>query len=179
VRAGLTRRHVLALAAAGGALVTAGGVGLALQGTVLREPRVPLQELDPVSFSVFAAAADRFCPATEGLPSAWDLQVPEKLDALLAAQHPGVGAELGQVLWLLENALAGLVLDRHVRPFSACDAQTQDRVLRDWQRSAVSIRRTAYKALRGLSCAPYWADPQVFAHVGYPGPPQFRIPEPR
>lgn len=169
----ITRRHVLGLAAAGSAVLAAGGVGLALRGSVLREPRRALRVLDPVGFSVVAAAADVFCPATETLPSGWDLLVPEKVDDLLAAQLPGAGEELGQALLLLENALVGAVLDARPRPFTACDPAVRLEVLRAWQRSAIPLRRTVYKALRGLCSAPYWADPVVWEHVGYPGPPRY------
>jgi hypothetical protein len=163
----------LALIAGSGSFVAVSGAAVALQGTVLRTPRTPLRVLDPVGFSVVAAVADRFCPATADLPSAWDLEVPEKVDAFLAAQLPGVGAELAPALLLVENGLVGLLLDGRARPFTTCDAATQDQALRAWKNSSLTVRRTAFKALRQLCSAPYWANPRVWAHTGYPGPPDF------
>lgn len=158
----------------GGAIaLAAGGVGLSLQRTAPREPGRPLRALDARTFSILAAVADRVAPAREGFPAASDLQVAEKVDELLATVDPAVVDEVTQVLHLLENGLAGLVFDGRPRAFTALDPAAQDRALAAWQGSRLHLRRTAYKALHGLCAAAYYASPEIYPAVGYPGPPDF------
>jgi len=158
----------------GGAVaLAAGGVGLSLQRTRPRAPSRPLRALDERTFSILAAVADRVTPPREGFPAASELQVAEKIDELLTGVHPAVLEEITQVLHLLENGLAGLVLDGRPKPFTALSPQAQDEALQSWKRSRLGLRRTAYKALRGLCAAAYYASPEIYPAVGYPGPPDF------
>jgi len=169
----LSRRTVLRYGLGGALLLAAGGTGLALQTTAPREPRAPLQVLDARTYAILAAVADRIAPERDGFPAASELQVAEKIDALLATSDPALGAEVKQVLLLLENALAGFVFDGRARPFTKLAPEAQDEVLRAWQSSALHVRRTAYNALHGLCAAAYYASPAIYARVGYPGPPDF------
>jgi hypothetical protein len=50
-------------------------------------------------------------------------------------------------------------------------AETQDAVLAEWADSSLKLRRTIYKALRGIIVAAYYGNPATYASVGYPGPP--------
>ena len=168
----INRRVFLGVSGAGAIALAIGGVGLGLRATVLRQPRVPLKSLDLRSFSVLAAVADTFCPGTAELPTAWELQVPEGVDAFLASAHPGVAAELIQGLMLVENALPGLIFDGRVRPFSACSPAQQSASLAGMATSRVALRRTLYKALLGLVSATYWGHPDAYIHAGY-APPDF------
>lgn len=165
-----SRRNLLKFGLAGTALLALGGTGLALQQTVTREPRSPLRALTPRQFSVLAAVADRICPATGSLPSAWDLDVPEKVDALLARKAPADAEEFGLVLDLLENALAGLLLDGRFSTFTGASPDAQDAILRGMASSMLTPRRTMFAALRGLCTASYWSDPRASTHLGYTRP---------
>ena len=167
-----SRRELLKVGLVGGAVLGLGGVGLGLRGTVMVPPTTPLQALDPRSYSVLVAVAERIC-AYDGLPTASELGVALGIDALLASTHPGIAAELSQGLMVLENALTGLLLDGRVTPFTALAPAEQDAVLDSWRRSPLPVKRTVYKAIHGLVVAGYWADPTVFPHCGYPGPPDY------
>ena len=170
----MTTRRALLIGAS--AVVATGGLGLALvglQGSVLREPRAPLQVLDRPTFSTLAAAADRICPATQDLPSAWELQVPEGVDSYLATLHEASAADVVNLLRLLESGVAGLVLDGRPRPFTACSGSAQDAVLAAWRDSRIGPRKAGYKALVALVSSGYWSLPETWAHLGYPGPPRF------
>lgn len=169
----LSRRTVIRYGLGGAVVLAAGGVGLSLQRTVARSPARPLRALDETSFSVLAAVADRISPARGDFRSASDLLVAEKVDDLLATVDPAVVEEVTQVLHLLENGLAGLVFDGRPRAFSALDPSEQDRALAAWKGSRWSLRRTAYRALHGLCAAAYYASPEAYPAVGYPGPPDF------
>lgn len=171
---GPTRRTALRLALAGGGLAVVGAGGLALQPGRRREPREPLRALGPRAFATLAAAADRLCPgAPPELLSAWELRVPEKIDATLDRLDPATAAELRQALLLLENGLAGLLLHGRPRAFTALAPAAQDAVLETWRTSRFATLRKAHKALLGLVSAACWSDPATFAFVGYPGPPRF------
>lgn len=170
---GMTRRKFLQVSAAGAAVLALGGAGLALQATVMRTPRAPLRSLSDRGYSVLASLADRVCPPGGAFPSASDVGVAEKVDALLATMHPGTVAEVEQALLLFENGLAHALFDGTWRTFTASPAEVQDAILASWQTSRLSLRRQVYKALRGLVAASYFGSPEVYAAVGYPGPPDF------
>ncbi|MCB9681636.1 MAG: gluconate 2-dehydrogenase subunit 3 family protein [Alphaproteobacteria bacterium] len=169
----LTRRGLLGVGLGGAALLAVGGIGVALRPTVLREPAMPLQALSPRAFSVLAAVADRVCPGGDGAPTAAAVHVAEKVDALMATLPSAVAAELEQALMLLENALAGLVLDGRPRTFTASTPAQQDVILATWRDSSLQLRRQVYRAVRGLTAAAYHGSPETYASVGYPGPPDF------
>ncbi len=154
-------------------MLALGSVGLGLQSTRPREPRVPLRALDGRSFAIVAAIADGLCPGGPDLPDAWTLQVPERVDAAVATWHPATRDELVLALRLWENALTSLVLHGRPRPFSTAEAAVRDRIIDGWRTSRFPLRRTAYKAVASLIAASYWSHPATFAHLGYPGPPRF------
>ncbi len=168
-----SRRSLLKLGLGGAALLAAGGLGLGLWPGPVRPTPSGLAVLDPRSYSVLAAVADRICPGGEGLPAASDLDVAALVDSHLARLHPADAAELLQGLVLLENALAGLIFDGRPKPFTACSPEVQDAVLLAWQGSRVTVRRVVFQALRGLIAAAYWGHPDLYAAVGYPGPPDY------
>ncbi len=168
-----TRRSLLRAGVAGSILLAAGGVGLGLYPSVERAAPQGLKVLDARSWSVLAAIADRLCPGGDGLPSARDLGVATLLDQTLHTLHPLDAAELHQLLLLVENALVGMVFDGRPRPFTACSPPQQDRALAAWRDSRLQLRRSGFKALRGLIMAAYWGHPDTFAGSGYPGPPDF------
>lgn len=163
----LTRRRVLGGLIVTGGIVATGAGGLALQGTVRRAARGPLLALDPTSFSILAAVADRMCPGTATVPTPWELEVPERIDAFLATTDPAVPAELMQGLAVLENALPGLLLDGRWGTFTSLDARGQDAALMAFATSRIALRRTVYKALLGLVSATYWAHPDAIRYAGY------------
>lgn len=168
----VTRRKVLKIGFGGAAVVAVGGgAALFLQGTVTRAPRRSLRALTEEQFSVLAAVADRIAPASGDFPSAWDVEVPEKVDELLSRAHPANAAEVGQGLMLLESAAAGLLLEGRISTFTGSTPHEQDETLASWRASDLEVRRKVFKALNGLCNAAYYASPEVYAAVGYPGPP--------
>lgn len=163
---GPSRRRLLWSLALGAAAVAA-GVGLAVVPPAARAPREPLRALTERSFAVLAAVADRVCPGGPGLPDAWELEVPEKVDAVLARLHPANATDLHRALLLLDNPLAGLLLDGRPATFTRASDETRDRILASWRTSRLQVRRASYQAIVGLVSAAYWSDPRTFAHLGY------------
>ncbi|MCM3878354.1 MAG: hypothetical protein NEA02_18295, partial [Thermoanaerobaculia bacterium] len=57
-------------------------------------------------------------------------------------------------------------------PFTASGARKQDERLRAWAGSRVGVFRTGYQAMKRLVCACYYAAPETWPALGYPGPPE-------
>jgi hypothetical protein len=174
-----TRRRFLKYGLGGVVLLAAPAVGLGLRPTVQVAAPGPLRALDARQYSVLVAVADTLCPGGGGLPSAGELGVAWQLDGLFARMDPSVASDLGGALLLLDNALAGAVLDQRLQTFTGCSPADRARVLDDWRRSGIEVRRAVFKALRGFVMAAYWGDRRTWAHTGYPGMPDYTaVPSP-
>jgi hypothetical protein len=172
VTAGFPRRRFLAKGVVGGALLAAGGAGIALWPTRLGpKPRRPLLLLSPSEHAVLAAAAARIVPHEGQWPSAESLEVAEKIDALMATTIVSRGVDYKRLLGLLENGLFGLFTTGRPRPFTALSPESQDARLEAWRRSRLLILRSGHAALVRLVHATYYSSPEVYALMGYPGPP--------
>ena len=169
----VSRRGLIKTGLFGTVALGLGGVGLGLHPTVNRAPRQPLGALDPRSFSVLAAAAERIVPSGEGFPPASEVGVAEKVDALLRALHPGDVADFKNGLFLLENAVAGLLLEGRWGTFTGSSGEAQDRTLEGVRTSRIPLRRSIYRAVYGLVCGAYWSSPRLYEQAGYGGPPDF------
>lgn len=169
-----TRRRLLQVGLGGAALLAIGGLGLTLwRPGGNRTPPTTLLALDGNSWLVLAAVASRVAPGIEGFPSADEIGVASKVDALLHGTHPATVAEIRRLLGLLENPVGGLLLDGRIGSFTGASPEDQDAILRGWRDSEVGIKRAGYKALAGLCASAYFADPRVYPHLGYPGPPNY------
>jgi hypothetical protein len=170
------RRRLLKRGLVGGALLLVGGaVPLALRSTLVRRtPAHPLKLLRLEEHAVLAAVAARFAPgdgAGAKWPTAESLDCAGKVDALLATVHPEVGAEFRQLLRLFESALFGLVVAGSPTPFTRLPPGAQDARLEAWRHSRLALLRSGYQALKRLCHATYYSSPEVYALLGYPGPP--------
>lgn len=171
---GTTRRRLLQVGIGGAILLATGGLVMTLwRPGGGRTPPTTLQALDGNSWLVLAAVAARVTPGEAGFPSADTIDVASRVDALLARMHPATVAEIRQLLGLLENPIGGLLLDGRIGSFTGAPNDEQDTILRGWRDSDVAVKRAGYKALAGLCASAYYADPRVYPHIGYPGPPNY------
>ncbi|WP_342129709.1 hypothetical protein [Hydrogenophaga sp. OTU3427] len=165
----MRRRGLLTLglgAAVGLALV---GGGLALQQPVLVAGRLaaPARGLFvAVGRAVLAGSLPTEPAAQAQALLAWL----GRLDDSIAALPPHTQAELGQLLAVLVSApgrwtLAGLRTDWP----QASVAEVQA-ALEAMRHSRLALRQQAYFALRDLSAAAYFAAPETWFALGYPGP---------
>lgn len=170
----MNRRTFIRRGLFGGLLLAVGGsVGLLAWPSDQRlRPRRPLKALDERQFAVLAAIAAR----TVGAPQADPITIAERVDAQMALAPPEARADFGKLLLLFENALAGLVFDGRARPFTRLPPEAQDQVLAHWRDSRLAVRRSGYAALRKLTQAAWYAAPEAWPDVGYPGPPQLAVP---
>jgi len=173
----LDRRRLLKRGLLGGALLLLGGaLPLALRSTLVRRrPARSLKLFTEDEHAIFAAVAARVAPgdgAGPTWPTADALDCAGKVDALMATTHPAVGAEFRQLLRLFESALFGLVIAGAPTPFTRCSPAQQDARLQAWRHSRLALLRSGYQALKRLSHATYYSSPEVYALIGYPGPPE-------
>ncbi|MGQ0503844.1 MAG: gluconate 2-dehydrogenase subunit 3 family protein [Myxococcaceae bacterium] len=167
-----SRRSVLKKGLTGGAILALGGTGLALRPSALVDaPRQALKILTLREYSILHALAHRLIPPLAGFPSIDTVNVVANADGIIARLDEGARAELRQLIGLFENALAGLFFGGRITPFTHLSEADQDQVLREWQNSALVIRRSGFSALRSLLLAAYYASPLVWPSVGYEGPP--------
>jgi hypothetical protein len=147
--------------------------------TQRRAPRGPLRLLSADEYAVFAAAAARLVPgdgAGAQWPSAEALDCAGKVDALMAETHPDVGHDFRRLLRLFESGFVGMLVAGSPRPFTRATAAEQDARLESWRRSRSELLRSGYQALKRLAQAAYYSSPEIYAAVGYPGPPT--VPQP-
>jgi hypothetical protein len=172
-----SRRRLLQRGLLGGALLLVGGaLPLALRSTLVRRrPRGTLRLLRSEEHAIFAAVAARLAPgdgAGPRWPTADALDCAGKVDVLMATTNPEVGAEFRRLLRLFESALFGLALTGTPTPFTRLDPAAQDVRLEAWRGSRMALLRSGYQALKRLAHATYYSSPEVYALVGYPGPPE-------
>lgn len=176
----VTRRRVLQFGLLGAGVLAVGGLGLSLRPSRLRSPKRPLKCLDPLEYSVFAAIADRVIPAQGKFVSPEQAEVAERVDDVLSRAYPWMQADFKKLVRLFENGVANLVLGGRPESFTRMSPEAQDAVLAAWADSSIKLRRTGYKALRGIVVAAYYGNPITYAAVGYPGPPDLpALGEPR
>lgn len=173
---GPTRRGFVKRGILGGALLAiAGAVPVGLWPTRRgAAPRRALKLFSPDEYAIFAAIAARVVPgdgAGPAWPSAEAVDCAGKADNLMALAHPDVGNELRQLLRLFENGLTGFFSTLSPKPFTRCEPAQQDARLVAWRQSRVAVLRTGYQAIVRLAHATYFSSPEVYAAVGYPGPP--------
>jgi hypothetical protein len=172
------RRSFLKYGLAGAALLAVGG------GTWLGTRRTvpapglsgPFTALSPEEATVFLALSERLLPPRPGFPSPLDVDLPRRIDALVAFMPEEAQREVRQLVRLFENALAGLLLDGQLRTFTASTAEQQDARVRSWQQSRFRVRRTGYRALKKIVYSSYYGARETWAALGYPGPPPIGAP---
>ena len=196
-----TRRGLLKKTLAGAVLLAAAGaVPVALRKTKLRlpGPRAPLRFFTQAEYAIFAAMAARVLAVEAGDPAHPEypggaphllpalaakvgayprgpapeqVDVAGKADAFLAPLDLASAKDLKQLLALFDSALFSLALFGPPTPFTQMTLPQQDRHLASWAHSRLALLRTGYQALKRLACAMYFASPETYASVGYPGPP--------
>lgn len=169
----LGRRRFLQVGALGAALLAVGG------WLAWRRPKEasagaggPFAVLSPEEAGLLLAISGRVLPAEPPFPSPERVRVVERIDGFLAMSHPGVRRDVKRLLALFDSALAGLALDGAPFRFRGAPPARQDARLAAWSTSRLGVRRSGFRALRRLVGSAYWSSPEIWAAVGYPGPPR-------
>jgi len=169
---GLTRRDLLKLSLAAGALGAAATVLPGCAPPMKRsEYSHPIENLSDLEFSVLSKAADVILPgAGSGFPDHKSLPVLSNADHVLAnAPEPGRKA-VGQALALFEYA----ALVTKLKPFTRLDPQQAHDYLVSW-RTGHLIQKAVYAAVTKLLVASYWEEEPPWKVVDYQGPVHLRV----
>jgi len=159
-----------------GVLVLAGALPFAFRTTAIgRRPRRELRLLSLEEHAVLSAACARLVPgggADPTWPTAETVDCAGKIDALLATVHPDAGNDFRRLLRVFESGFLGTFIAASPRPFTRATPADQDARLEAWRRSRFTMLRSGYQAMKRLAHATYYSSPEVFARIGYPGPPE-------
>ena len=166
-----SRRGFLKKGLFGGLILALGGAGFlgTRRGAQVSMPP-GLQVLNATEYAVMWAIVQRFHPAHEGFPAADSIQTTVAADGIIARLEDVTQGELKQLLMLFENALPNFLFGGRTSPFTQLNPTEQDEALAEWRDSRLSIRRTGYRALRGIAIAAYYGNQATWSAVGYPGP---------
>lgn len=163
----LTRRRVLALGAVGvPALAFGGGVASLLAGA---PPVAGLSVLGGREYRTLAALATTLLPS--GGPfefGAEDLDLARAFDGFLAGEPPANVGNLRRALLLFE--LGPLLFDRRWTTFSRLSDRERLRHYEAWSSSETLLRRQVAIAFRKFMALVFYDSPEVWPHIGYPGP---------
>jgi hypothetical protein len=165
----MQRRTFLNFGLAATAVIAVAGGGLALLRPGLEDGRMTAS-----AKSVFKAVArgvlQGILPAD---PVARDAALAAhlmRLDDTLAAFPCATQAELSQLIALISSAPGrGVLVGLHTNWDSASDVDIQA-AMQDMRTSSLAMRQQVFHALRDLTNAAYFADPQAWSSIGYPGP---------
>ncbi len=149
----------MALAAAGLSLVTPG-----LQGPAL----APAGQA--VMRGVARAVLAQALPAGDRARDAALRGHLERVDATVAGLPPNMQRELGQLLTLLAHPAGRMALTGLGTAWPDASADRIGVALQGMRTSSVALRQQAYHALRDITNASYFAAPDTWAALGYPGP---------
>ncbi len=166
-----SRRGFLKKGVFGGLLLALGGGGfLATRrgAQVLIPPG--LQVLNAAQYAVMWAIVQRFVPVREGFPAADSINTTVAADGIIALLEDVTRDEIKQLLMLFENALPNFLFGGRTVPFTQLGPTEQDEVLAEWRDSRLTLRRTGYRALRGIAIAAYYGNKATWSAVGYSGP---------
>ncbi len=169
----MKRRRFLKMGLVGGALLGASGLGLALfPSRKVHVAKRRTRVFGPSEFNVLALAATCIVGQADVDPA----EIAHRVDDALACNNAEAQEDFRSLLKLLENGLAGLLLDGRPSNFSRLDPAGQANALRCFRDSRLVARRSGYHALRKLCLAAYYADDKRWESIGYPGPPQISAP---
>lgn len=168
----LSRRRVIALGAAGlTALAFGGGVLSLLSGA----PEVAgLSVIGAREYRTLAALATTLLPS--GGPfeiGAERLDLARAFDGFLAGEPPANVDNLRRALLLFE--LGPMLFERRWTTFSKLSAEERLRHYEAWSSSDTLLRRQVAIAFRKFMALVFYDTPEVWPHIGYPGPSLARL----
>lgn len=164
------QRRTLFRLSVGAALVLAAVGG----GFSLVRPGVSEGRLTAAGRSVFAAVAravlDGSLPADpKALPAVVNAHLQRVSDAIAAFPAP-TRAEISQLLALLAAAPGRLALAGLNEDWDRASIADIQGALQSMRTSSLDLRQQAYHALRDLTNAAFYSNPDAWPLLGYPGP---------
>jgi hypothetical protein len=90
----------------------------------------------------------------------------------IAGLPPAAQEELAQLFTILAWPPTRLAFAGLTQPWSEASHEEVGAVLARWRMSRIDLRRSAYDALHQLVLAAWYAAPESWVGIGYPGPPE-------
>ena len=110
-------------------------------------------------------------PQTSDLRSAAVLATVRRVQAAMETLPLSAQRELAQLFALLEWAPTRLALTGLSQPWTEASADTIGDALATLRDSSLALKRSAYGALHQLVLGAWYASPDAWNGIGYPGPP--------
>jgi ribosomal protein L29 len=153
------------------------GLALAMAASTIAWVRSPAgsdRTLDAPARAVFAALADVMLDGSlptdaEARRSAIDRHL-QRVEQTVAGLPPHVRAELARLLTLLDSRVGRWVLMGMGTGWTAMQPDELAAALENMRRSSLRLRQQVYQALRELTMASYFTEPDTWRRLGYPGP---------
>lgn len=165
----MQRRTLLKLGIGSAALLALVGGGVAWL-----QPGIEAGRLTPSGRMLFTAAAravlDGALPVETAARRRALTAHLERLDATIAAFPAATRAELSQLIALLSAPPGRLVFAGLATNWEHANDEDLQASLRSMRDSTIALRQQAYHALRDLTNAAYFSDPETWGPLGYPGP---------
>lgn len=166
----MQRRSLLKLGLSGTIALTLVGGGVALLYTPTWRGGRLTQSGRHVLGGIARAVLDGSLPAAAGPQADALVSHLDRMDATLRALPPPTQHEVANLLALLATAPGRLALTGLSADWAQASVAQTQAALEGMRTSRLSIRQQAYHALRDLTHAAYFASPETWPQLGYPGP---------
>jgi hypothetical protein len=167
----LSRRQFLRFGVAGGLALAAAGVARGQTRYAPASGAEPLAVLDADDRAVLAAIAPALLAGVSGAERNVDAVV-GSIDRAVAGLPPHLQAEVKQLLALLASWPGRRLLAGVSAPWAQATPAEIAAFLGRWRFSGWRLLQQAYHALHELVFAAWYARPDAWPAIGYPGPPR-------
>lgn len=167
----LSRRQFLRFGVAGGLALAAAGVARGQGRYAPASGAEPLAVLDADDRAVLAAIAPALLAGVRGAERNVDAVV-GSIDRAVAGLPPHLQAEVKQLLALLASWPGRRLLAGVSAPWTEAPPAEVAAFLERWRFSGWRLLQQAYHALHELVFAAWYARPDAWPAIGYPGPPR-------
>lgn len=172
----MNRRRWLQVGVAGGAALTAAAWWAQRSVPAQGASFVPSSSPAPSVWTPEAAALiAALAPVVLG-PACTDAvscqRVTEGVRVAVAALSPAAQRDVGELFMLLNIGPARGLLTGVWGSWGQASAEEIEAFLQRWRHSRLALLQAGYHALHDLILAAWYAEPESWAAIGYPGPPQ-------
>jgi len=166
----ITRRTFLVTGVAGAATL-ATAYWMQRGPSSLRVARVERAESTAVLNAIAPVMLQGALPEKADLRNAAVLATVQRVHAAMESLPMAAQRELAQLFALLTWAPTRLALTGLSLPWTAASAGAVDEALAALRDSSLALKRSAYGALHQLVLGAWYASPEAWNGIGYPGPP--------
>jgi len=104
------------------------------------------------------------------VPSIEEAKLGTKADEYMSRNVPDAQSDFHVLLSLFDNALAGFFFCGTIAPFSQMDVTARRAFLAKWENHSIPVLRSGFIALKKLAMSVYYASPETWESLHYPGP---------